>query len=241
MIKIAICDDDLHQLKETYDIVHNIVNDLNIKSLISSYSSSYELLDIITNKEEIFDIIFLDIIMGSLNGIELAKAIRKFDKDVKIIFTTNSKDYLLDGYEVNPSNYLLKPLSLIKVKKELLKCINDINKKKEDYIVIKSGSIISKFNIYDIIYFESKLRQIILTKANGETFSFYDKLNEIEEILSTKSFVRCHKSYLVNMHYIDSIDGTNIITNSNLEIPISRFYLKSTKDSFLDYFSKKVK
>lgn len=241
MIKIAICDDDLHQLKETYDIVHSIVDDSNIKSLISRYSSSFELLDIITNKEAVFDIIFLDIIMGALNGIELAKAIRKFDKDVKIIFTTNSKDYLLDGYEVNPSNYLLKPLSLIKVKNELLKCINDINKKKEDYIVIKSGSTISKFNIYDIVYFESKLRQIILTKANGETFSFYDKLDEIEEALTNKSFVRCHKSYLVNMHYIDSIDGTNVVTSTNSEIPISRFYLKSTKDSFLYYFSKKVK
>ncbi|MGL5479091.1 MAG: LytR/AlgR family response regulator transcription factor [Clostridium sp.] len=241
MIKIAICDDDLHQLRETYDIVHNIVNTEELSSLIWSYSSSYELLDIITNKEAIFDIIFLDIIMDSLNGIELAKAIRKFDKTVKIIFTTNSKDYLLDGYEVNPSNYLLKPLSLQKVKNELHKCIDDIHKKKEDFIVIKSGSVISKFNIYDIVYFESKLRQIILTKVNGETFSFYEKLDEIEEALSNKSFVRCHKSYLVNMHYIDSIDGTNIITNTKTELPISRFYLKSTKDLFLDYFSKKVK
>lgn len=240
MIKIAICDDDKYQLEQTYNLILDISRKNNILIDIHTFNSSKNLMTFLYDDFSFFEIFFLDIIMDDINGIELGRFIRKNNESCEIILTTTSSDYMLDGYSIDASNYLLKPLSYDSVENQFLKSINNINKNSENFIVIKSGASLKKVNLSDIIFFESKLRKIVLYTLSGEVIEFYDKLDSIYEQIINKGFTRSHKSYVVNLKYIKEIEGNSITMSNESIIPISRAFLKSTKDSFLDFFMNSI-
>lgn len=240
MIKIAICDDEVYQLDTTFNLLSTILNEESIDIDMLKFTSSLELLNFLHDNESYFDIVFLDIVMDGINGIDLAKFIRKSDSFVNIIFTTTSKDYLLDGYDVNATSYLLKPIIYKKIKDVILNCIDNITEKTNNFFCVKINKNIYKLNLKDIIYFESSLRKIIIHRENNDNFVFHNKLDKVETEFDITNFVRCHKSYLVNLNYVKEIKNSNLITKNNSKIPISRTYLNSTKESFLDYFTKRT-
>lgn len=239
MIKIAICDDENYYLNLLENMVKAILKKFKVKANIFKFSSSAEFLEFQKNSFLAFDLILLDILMDGLNGIDLAKKIRQLDSETKILFISTSKDYILDGYDVHAYNYLLKPISSFKLENIFLEFINNFNKSKNNFFTVRNKQSILKINLDDIIFFESKLRKINILSSNALDISFYDKLDNIEKNLPSKNFVRCHKSYLVNLNYIKKIENSKIITLNNIIIPISRSYLKNTKDIFFEYFRYK--
>lgn len=239
MIKIAICDDEKYYLNLLENMVKAILEKFKVKAHIFKFSSSSEFLEFQKNSFLAFDLILLDILMDGLNGIDLAKKIRQLDSETKILFISTSKDYILDGYDVHAYNYLLKPISYFKLENILLEFIHSFNNSKDNFFTVRNKQSILKINLDNIIFFESKLRKINILSSNALDISFYDKLDNIEKNLPSKSFVRCHKSYLVNLNYIKKIENSKIITLNNVIIPISRSYLKNTKDIFFEYFRYK--
>lgn len=240
MIKIAICDDEKYHLNLLENMLKNILNKNNLEANIFKFSSSYEFLEFQKNSFIAFDLILLDILMDGLNGLDLAKEIRNLDLEVKILFISTSKDYILDGYDVHAYNYLLKPVSYFKLEYVILDFIDNFNNLKNNLFTVKNKQSIFRINLDNIIFFESKLRKINIVFSNYSEISFYDKLDNIEDALISKNFIRCHKSYLVNLNYIKKIENSKIITLNNNIIPISRSYLKKTKDIFFEYFRCKA-
>lgn len=240
MIKIAICDDDNYHLKNTANMILDIAKKNNIVVDIKTFDSSKSLMNLLYDNFDLFDIFFLDIVMDYINGIDLGKFIRKNNNLCEIILTTTSKEYMLDGYDINASNYLLKPLSEDKLERQFLKSAYIINKNSDNSIVIKSGANFKKIPLSNIIFFESKLRKVLITTLTESNINFYEKLEFINEKVSSKNFVRCHKSYIVNLHHIKEIEGNSVITTNDMVIPISRSYLKSTKESFMNYFMQNI-
>ena len=166
MFRIVICEDDLSQRELLkgflYKVFEEIQEDLD---LIEFESGEEALLEEVILKG--IDIFFLDIQMNGLNGMDVARRIREFDNNVEIIFTTSVLDYVCEGYEVNAYRYMLKPIEYNIFKNNMGKCIENIIKKKNDFLTINDKSKLIKIKFDDILYIETSKRQLIIHTING--------------------------------------------------------------------------
>ena len=185
-------------------------------------------------ENEDYDIIFLDIKMDRINGMELARLIRKTNKNIPIVFTTNMKEYVIQGYTVSAMHYLIKP-----VKKETcFQCLNKVlkNRKERKYYIINDIDVekIVKIPTTEIIYItmHSHTATMITTKKEYE---FRKTISQILTELDDKLFVKCHKSYIINIRHVESISKNFVYMSNDKEIPIGRNIAKEINDLFLKY------
>lgn len=225
MFYIAICEDDIIQRKLLTRYLNQIFKYLELDYLVFEFESGEKLL---SNYPEKIDILFLDIHMGKLTGMDTAKKIREFDKKVEIIFITAITDYIQDGYEVRAYRYLLKPLKYKNILKHTKACVGELIDNK-DTMIIKDKSQMSIVNINDIFYIEV-LRKEVTVYLNQNQYTFKSSMKSIEENLIKKNFFRCHKSYLINLKQVKAlIEKENIVIIDSYKIPISKYKLKSLK------------
>lgn len=237
MIRVAVCDDEEIFLNYYVKIINNIKKLYNYNIEVFKFSSGEELLKFLSISESKFDIIFLDIIMDKINGIETAKEIRKFDTRSEIIFLTSSKDYALEGYEVRAYNYIVKSSGCVKDK--IYEAIRNVYSKDNDFIVIYNKSWIEKIEINNIVYIESNKRKIIFSTTEFK-YEMYEKLDNIYDKVKEKGFIKTHRSYIVNREFIKKIESRDIITTTEEIIPISRSKLEEVKNSFMKYLEELI-
>ncbi|MEG1311231.1 MAG: LytTR family DNA-binding domain-containing protein [Romboutsia sp.] len=229
MIRIGICEDekDIQSLIKDYiDIILK-----NTEYEVQKYDSGEELLE---SNFKYIDILLLDIQMGQLNGMDTARKIREVDNNMEIIFTTSLIDYVQDGYEVRAYRYLLKPIELEELEKHVLNCIKEIKKKKNNYIIIENKSNTYKIYSNEITYIEVQKKNMLIHTINKK-YDIRYSLNKIEKDLNLDKFVRCHKSFLVNLNYVENIKPNIAILESGEEVSISRYRYKDVKEKFLKF------
>ena len=231
MYRIAICEDDLSQLNYLKNCIESIFEEIESKVEILIFDSGKEMLK---NNLEKIDIFFLDIQMSGLNGMDVAKILRKDKNDAEIIFVTAIIDYIQEGYKVRAYRYLLKPIKVEDLKEHLLSCIKDISKKRDDFILLKAKGEVHKIPIDKITYIEVIGRDIIVHTLEGEKYTTKNSMENTEKALKKYNFFRCHKSYLVNIDYIQTIQKTTAIINGE-EVPISRRRINDLKDKLTEY------
>ncbi|MFI3211145.1 MAG: LytTR family DNA-binding domain-containing protein [Peptostreptococcaceae bacterium] len=234
-IIIGICEDNIihKNLLNTYIISFFSILNSNYKVL--EFSSGEELL---SNYPNNLDLLFLDIQMSDLNGMDTARKIREFDNNVEIIFTTSLLDYVCEGYEVNAYRYMLKPIEYSIFEANIKKCIETIEKKRDDYLTINDKSKLIKVKLDDILYIEtsSKRELIIHTIDRHETIKI--SMRKIEKLLN-QNFFRCHNSFIVNLEKVSRIDLLDIYINNNI-IPISKHRIKELKARLIDVLGNRV-
>lgn len=236
MLNIAICDDEKIFLDQVFRIVSNRLQEKKLKFEIDSFTSGVDLLKEIVNGNIKYDIIFLDIIMASSDGIEVGKKIKEIDEKIHIVYISSSKDFLLDGYDVGAFNYILKPIDENRLKYQIFRLIKKMKIKEEILEINKVGTII-KLNVEDIKYCEVKNR-IITIFYKGEMIEYYDTISELEKKLKEYDFIRPHRSYLVNPKYIFKIQQNNLVLDDREIIHISRLKIKKVKEEFKNYIKK---
>ena len=235
MIRVAICDDEKIFLNNYVKIIDNIRKLYSYNIEIFEFISGEELLKFSSINKIKFDIIFLDIIMDTMNGIETAKKIREFDTKTEIIFLTSSKDYALEGYEVKAYNYILKGSE--RVKDKIYEAIRELYSKDDDFIVIHNQSGIEKIEINKIVYIESNGRKIIFNTTEFK-YEMYEKLENIYNKIKNRGFIRTHRSCIINIAFIKKIESRDIITTTEDIIPISRSRLGEVRLSFIKYLEE---
>jgi two-component system, LytTR family, response regulator LytT len=235
MINIAICEDEKETQLLIEDHLDNILKNINIEYEIKKYSLGEELLR--DNLKDI-DILLLDIQMGQINGMDTARRIREVDNKMEIIFITSLIDYIQEGYEVRAYRYLLKPIELEELKKHVLTCIKEIENK-NSYVVIKNKSNTYKIKPSEIKYIEVQKKVVSIHTIN-QTFEVRYSLEKIEKELDLDKFVRCHKSFLINLSYVENIKLNNIILESKEEVPVSRYRYKDVKEKFLKFLGDSI-
>lgn len=240
MLKIGLCDDHPMFLNQLSDILNQISSTYNIALEITSFESGENLLDFCSSHPDYFDILFLDILMTGINGIDTASAIRNFCGDVYILFVTSSKEYALDSYSVNAYSYILKPFSLEAIQPKLLELYEKISFTKKNIIYVKNNQDIYTLHLDHVIYFESNLRKITAFMKNGERISFYNKMSNLEEDINNAIFLRCHRSFLVNLMYVKNLVGCDLLMTTNQQLPISKKYLSSVREAFTNYIKVKL-
>lgn len=230
MIKIAICDDDKNTLKELTNFIELYQHKHQVEFDIYDFLYGEELLK---NYRMDFDIIFLDIKMGKIDGIETAKKIRLKDSSIPIFFLTSIRKYALYGYELNITNYLIKPLSYEKFDYELSKVIYQINFS-NDFIVIKNDLGYFKIYLNSIFYIESYNRSTLIHREQDKIIST-SNMKQTEELLHSALFFRCHTSYIINLKYVRDVIGNDIILSQNIRIPLSRKKRSLFLETWLEY------
>lgn len=232
MIRIAICEDEKYQQKLLKNYLQQIFNDLLYKYELYIFNSGEELFD---NYPKNIDIFFLDIQMDKLNGMDVAKKIREIDNQrVEIIFTTSLIEYVQEGYEVRAYRYLLKPIKFDDIKKHTISCIEEISKKKSNHIVVNGKNDIYKINIVDIMYIEIQGKEMMIHTIN-ENYNVRLSMDKIEKELRVYNFFRCHRSFLINIAYVNKVKQYIVTLDNNEEVPISRYKFKEFKCILCDY------
>lgn len=229
MLRIAICDDEENCLNETKILLENW----------SAASSSRLEIDCFENGDSLikkaattrYDIIFLDIVMPLLNGMDAAKELRKKDKIVKIIFLTCSPEFALQSYSVKATDYCLKPVTCQKLK-EIMDDCTAFNRKEPENITLKTVGGYQKIYLHDIEYIEAHNKRVFFYLKSDKVVEVIQPLYTFETGLSdSKGFFKCHRSYLVYLPNVDYFNNTEIKTRSGRRIPIARGYGKAFKDA----------
>lgn len=231
-IKIGICEDNsIHRdLLNSYICKFFNVLDYNILE----FTSGEELLSKYPND---IDLLFLDIQMQDLNGMDTARKIREFDTNVEIMFTTSVLDYVCEGYEVNAYRYMIKPIDYNILENNISKCIENIIKKKNNCLTISDKSKFIKVKFDDILYIETSKRHLIIHTTNGSEI-IKMSMRKIEKLLNN-DFFRCHNSFIVNLEKISKIDVSDIYINNTI-VPISKHRIKQLKAKLIEVLGDKV-
>ncbi len=229
-IRIAICDDtaeDIIRLSDAlraYDPTFEIV----------TYTSGNEFLDDLLNADQIVDLLFLDIYLPGLDGIQTAQSIRDRNRDLKIIFVSSSQDHLPQAYDVFAFNYLVKPLDQERLCRILDRAVDELSADRSQKICFSYKSTTYAINHQDIRYIESRDKLLLFHLTNGRCLQCYGKLDELESDLPQRTFIRCHKSYVVNAVHITQM-GEKHISLGQTSVGISRRHLRIAKDRYYAY------
>lgn len=236
LIKVCICDDESEQRKMLKGIIKTQLELKGLEYDMEEFSSGEDLIRAFEKQKtigEAYDILFLDIEMGGIDGIETAKRIRAMDENVIIIFVTGYANYVFNGYDVKALNYVMKPYKEEKIKDVLEEAIKLTNKVLDKYFSFNVSGNYYKIPEDNILYFYSDKRKIILEHINGN-FEFYGKLNDIEMELS-ENFFRIHQRYLVNLKHVESLEDKDVVIKKN-KLPISRGNYQDTVSAFTKIF-----
>ncbi|MGL5348584.1 MAG: LytR/AlgR family response regulator transcription factor [Peptostreptococcaceae bacterium] len=238
-MNVALCDDDKMFIEDLRNILLKVCVQENISFNIDSFSCGEELIQYIDNSSTKYDLIFLDIIMDKLNGIETAKYIRNIDKNVQIVFLTISSEFALDGYNVKALNYLIKPAKYETVLNIIHELYHNDNK---EFYTFKIKNTIHQISLRNINYFEVRNRLINISciEDTCEENSFYKKLDDVTKELEGFGFIRCHRSYLINLKNVASISSDEVIFKNGDKALVSRRYSKHLKDEFLKHLSNMI-
>ena len=225
MIKIALVDDEEKLKNEVKDYILKYSSDNNIDIDINMFSSGE---DFIANFNKFsFDIIFMDIMMKDLDGIETCQKIRKIDQDVIIIFLTNLVQYALKGYEVNALDFVVKPVNYNVLKMKLDRAVTSLKNKK------KSTNISFSYQNKKV---EVTGHKLVFYTTEGEYCTYELSLSKLEKILMENEeefFCRCNNYLLVNLNYVTSLSNLTL-TIENKELMVSR----SKKNQLMEKISK---
>lgn len=224
MINIVICEDELHYRVNIKDMLGDILSTYSINYKIYEFSSGEELL---SNYPKDLDILIMDIQMKIINGMDTARKIREFDQNLEIIFMTSFSEFMQEGYEVKAYRYILKPISERKISRNILPCINEIMKKKNNYLTINVKNYVDRIKIDSIVYIETD-RPNILIYTNDNKYTTKMSISKIDKILREHGFFRCHNSYIVNLKLVESMNS-NTLKIGEKYIPISKYRVKELK------------
>ena len=219
-MNIAICDDDILTCKELQNIIENLYEDLDRSYSVNTFLDGETLIKDI-DKCGSYDIIFLDIRMGAMTGIDAGKIIRDIycDEKTKIIFVSALKDYVFEAFDARPMHFITKPITKEKVEAILLKAIKLVEKQKQIF-KYKSGHHTCSILLSDILYFESILRMIRIV-TTSEVKEFYGKISDLTD-MNLNNFMQIHRSYLINATQIDEHTYSLVTMKNGQQLSISQ-------------------
>ncbi|MGN0375431.1 MAG: LytR/AlgR family response regulator transcription factor [Butyrivibrio sp.] len=239
MVSVAVCDDD-RDILET------------VKSYISEYQSlgfcEFEVYGFNSGEELLkstirFDLIFLDIEMGGIDGIRTAQLLRQKDRKSRIVYITNHSECALRSYSVHPFDFIVKPVlkeRITEVMKEFTVYLNELTAK-EVVIQLKSEEGTLLLNLKDIYVFEYTGNRRVTVYTKKEKYLVKGGLSEIKNLIKADSFTSPHKSFIVNMEHIEKLNGFILYTTNGIEVPVAQKKLKNFQNEFSRFIKNYIR
>lgn len=237
MIRIAVCDDEKYFREKIGALLQEYSSAREFGINVESFASGEEFLA--SEKKEMFDVIFLDINMEGMNGIETAQKIRQFSEDIVLIFITAYVAYSPEGYKVNAIRYLLKDSDSFKT--AFWECMDAVRNKlmvveKKEKFEFQGKEMVIPLS--HIVYMESNLHKVTFYIKGKEiqAYTMYEKLDAIEERLrKTQSFCGIHQSYLINLKYVDEVKRYQVLLNTGEILNIAKPRYKEVEMQYITY------
>ena len=237
MFRIAICDDERQFRKRIHDILIEYMNENDILYEIDEFESGKDFISLGINLAK-YDIVFLDVNMDELDGMETAQKIRKVSNDVFIVFVTAFITCAPQGYSVGAIRYILK--NNVNFPELIFECMDAISLNM-NYVAQKK-----KFNFNEgtkivalerLLYIESRLHKLefYIMEDKLKKYSIYGKLDELEKELQGNDFIRIHQSYLVNMKHIEKVSRYEALLNNGIKLEIPKARYKFVEETFVSY------
>lgn len=237
-MKIAVVEDEREHRVLIKKYIEEACENKGIKYQIFEFENGEQFL--FENEDVNADVVFLDIQMPGISGVELARKLRAGNNDISIVFATGIDDYISEGYELEAIHYLKKPID----KNKIALCIEKISKRSNDnrYILIDTIDGKRKINIKSIVSVEAIAHHTIITVTREDGYENVEStlsLGEMEQrCASFVGFQKTHRSYLVNLYYVKNITKTDVVMDNGKTIPLSRRMYKEVNESFIRYFAR---
>ncbi len=232
MLKIAVCDDEPVMCQQLKLLLSEFLTSQNRPFEISCYGNGLSLLASPFH----YDLIFLDIQLPNLNGVELAKRLRAREFDGILIFVTILADYMPDAFEVEAADYLLKPIDQSHFQRTLKRTLKRMDARWERSLFIQTANWCKSVKFSDIYYCEVRNRKIYLHTKHG-VIDYYGKMKDLEQQAGSR-FIKCHRSFLVNPDYLSQYANGQITLENGEYLPVSRQHHSLLMNQMLEYIAK---
>ena len=235
MIKIAFCDDDMEVLHQMNELLDRYRVERNEDITYAAFQSPFELLTEI-EKGIRPDILFLDVVMPGQNGMDVAKEIRQYDTNMKIIFLTSSPEFAVESYSVGAYFYQLKPIWEESFFRLMDSVLAECEKKKKNSLILRSKDGITRIDLQQLEYCEVLGRKLLFHLENGAVLEGAGSLDDlVGQLMQYSNFFRPNRSFLVNMEYIQNISSRSIKMVNDAEIPIPHGKCSEIKNTYMEY------
>jgi two-component system response regulator LytT len=230
LIRIAICDDEKHMSDHIRAMASDFFRKKNSEIRLRTFLSGEDLL----NYDGQIDILFLDIQMDGMDGLETARKLRAGKFRGFLIFITVLKEMVFQSFEVQAYDYLVKPVDEKQFEKTMERLFASMQNVGEDSLLVQQGyerRIVPKD---EIVFCEVIDRKIYLNLASGEVVDYYERIENLETKLDSY-FFRCHRSYLINLKHLKGYKNGTAYMDNNKEVPVSRLRSKEFSGVVLQY------
>ncbi|WP_073025426.1 LytR/AlgR family response regulator transcription factor [Lutispora thermophila] len=236
MLQIAFCDDNIDELSNIVQLINQYRTSKNLDCEYAIFQNGFDLVSTL-EKGKHFDIYCLDIIMPGFTGIDVAKEIRTYDKTAPILFFTSSPEFALESYSVKAINYVLKPIS----KEKLFITFDDILErieveKNNDSIIAKSNEGIQRILLSNLVFVEAMGRNVLYHMISGRIVECTENFSSVwDNLMKFGHFIKTHRSYIVNMQYVDIIENHRITLQNGETVPVAHVKCREIKQQYLAY------
>lgn len=240
MLHVAICDDDKVLLDDLNREVELWAREEQVAYTVELFATGDAFLFAWEEKKDI-EILLLDIEMPGMNGMELAKRLRKRGERIGIIFVTGNPDFALDGYDLEAVSYLVKPVKRDRLQTALNRAAR-LSGSREAFLVPVSAGEVEKVYVSDICLLESRDHETVLFMRDGRSIVCKEPLRQLEQELKGKqeAFFRPHRSYLVNLGFVERITRKDVQMENSMLIPIARGKREELNQAYMRYFRRQM-
>ena len=217
MLRVAIVEDEPRQAENLRAMLARFASECKTEIVTELFSNG---MDFISDYIPCYDVVFMDIEMPYLNGMDCAFKLREIDKSVQLVFVTNMVQYAVKGYEVGAVGYIVKPLEYFPFSVLMRKVAERVVADGSQEIYIGGGDYVRRIYARDIYYIEVMDHYLIYHTADGE-FRQIGKMKDVEALLGEADFFRCSNCYLVNLRHVRGIEGSEVTVGKD-KIQISR-------------------
>lgn len=226
MMHIAICEDNAADLAH----LRSLLCQTKILCDFTEYTSAEPLLLDMENGQKHFDLFLLDILLPGQSGVDTARRIRELDEKAVLIFLTVSEDFYREAFDLYAFHYLIKPVCLANLTEVLAKAADRISAPEDTLPIMSRGQNILLRHA-DIVYIDSSNHALCFHMRSGQEYTAYGRLDEIQTRLASELFVRCHKSFIINLVHVEKLTREGFYIGDTL-IPVSRTYAAGAKESY---------
>jgi DNA-binding LytR/AlgR family response regulator len=233
-LRIAACDDEPEILEGFVYIIKECFAYHNVPVSITKFNDPIVLAKALKNNT--FDLLFLDIEMPRINGITLAKKLRELGSSIDIIYVSNKDDLVFKVFDVRPVSFIRKSRFFEEIGGVIRSYVANLSDEDVHKLVLTDKSEIQTLDLTKILYFEGagKSQKAFMVDSD-KPMEVRSTMQELEEKLGNKGFIRVHRGFLVNYQFIDAIRDSFVVLTTGYDIPLSRRNAHEVKDKFLGY------
>ena len=231
--KIAICDDSDADRQYVLNMVDRWAASAGHVIHTDTFTSAENFLFHYADESD-YDILLLDIEMGAMDGVTMAKRVRQDNEAIQIVFITGFADYISEGYEVSALHYLMKPVMRDKLFAVLNRAVAAV-KKTDKALLLPVGGEMIRLPVGRVQYVEAFSHTVAIV-TDTETIQVKMPISEMENLLGN-GFVRCHRSYLVGLKHISRLSRTEVILDNGNTLPLSRSTAPLVHKAFISYYT----